>query len=138
EPCSSEAPVRDSAFETVLVCDDDDSARQLIANVLSLRGYTVLQAQGGRHALDVAAGHGGPIHLLVTDLVMPELGGLGLANELRKRAPDLFVLYISGYTDHAPLLSGALEPDTHFLAKPFLPSDLTRIVCSILERREPG
>jgi two-component system cell cycle sensor histidine kinase/response regulator CckA len=125
---------RGAAFETVLVCEDDDGVRQLIANVLSLRGYAVLEAQSGRHALEVAAKQRDAIDLLVTDLVMPGLGGIELAAKLRERAPRLIVLYISGYTEQATLLSGPLGPDTHFLPKPFLPSDLTRVVCSILER----
>jgi two-component system cell cycle sensor histidine kinase/response regulator CckA len=123
-----------ATFETVLVCDDDERVRELIANVLRLRGYTVLEASSGRHALEISAQHRGPIHLLVTDLVMPKLGGIELASQLRKQAPRLIVLYISGYTEQVALLSGPLDPDTHFLPKPFLPSDLTRVVCSILER----
>jgi CheY-like chemotaxis protein len=121
-------------IESVLVCDDDDSVRQLIVNVLSLRGYRVLPARNGKHAIEVAAHHEGPLPLLVTDLVMPDLGGMELAAQLRERNPELRVLYISGYTEHAELLSGPLEPDTYFLAKPFFPRDLTRTVCAILER----
>jgi two-component system cell cycle sensor histidine kinase/response regulator CckA len=129
---------RGAPFETVLVCDDDDGVRQLIANVLGLRGYAVLEARSGREALDIAAKHRGRIHLLVTDLVMPGLGGIELAAQLRQRGTPLTVLYVSGYTEQATLLSGPLGPGTHFLPKPFLPSDLTRVVCSILEGPSAG
>jgi two-component system cell cycle sensor histidine kinase/response regulator CckA len=128
------AVARGSNFETVLVCDDDDDVRQLIVNVLSLRGYVVLQARSGKHALEIAASHAGPIHLLVTDLVMPELGGIELAAELRHQQPRMSIVYISGYTERVTLLSDQLESNTQFLQKPFMPSDLTRTVCSMLER----
>jgi PAS domain S-box-containing protein len=122
-----------AALETVLVCDDDDAVRQLVVEVLNLRGYTVLQARSGREALAVAARHPGPIQLLVSDLVMPELGGIELATALRAERPALRVLYLSGYTADASLLSGALEPGTLFLAKPFMPSELTQGVYALLE-----
>jgi two-component system cell cycle sensor histidine kinase/response regulator CckA len=124
-----------SNFETVLVCDDDDDVRQLIVNVLGLRGYVVLQARSGKHALEIAAQESGPIHMLVTDLVMPELGGIELAAELRSQQPQVSVLYISGYTERMTLLAEQLEPNTQFLQKPFMPNDLTRTVCSMLERQ---
>jgi two-component system cell cycle sensor histidine kinase/response regulator CckA len=120
-------------LETVLVVDDDASVCDMIANVLRLRGYTVLTANHGREALEVAARHDGPVHLLVTDLVMPEQSGTELAEVLRERHPKLRVLYVSGYTSDPKLLANELGPATFFLAKPFVPSELTRIVCSILE-----
>ena len=129
------APPNEIQFETVLVCDDDGDVRKLLVDVLSLRAYHILQARNGKHALEVAAAHGGPIHLLVTDLVMPDVGGIALATELRRKHPALRVLYVSGYTDEADLLSEPLGPDTQFLAKPFLPGDLTRAVTAMLERR---
>jgi PAS domain S-box-containing protein len=133
-----EEPVaRDANFETVLVCDDDADVRELIANVLRLRGYTVLEANSGEHALEITAGQPGPLHLLVTDVMMPALGGIELAAQLRKREPQLRVLFISGCSEQTTLLSVPSEPGTHFLPKPFLPSDLTRVVCRILERRPP-
>jgi two-component system cell cycle sensor histidine kinase/response regulator CckA len=124
---------RDSSFETVLVCDDNQGVRELIANVLRLRGYTVLEAHDGKQALEVAARQRFTIHLLVTDLVMPELGGIELAAQLRAQVPTLRVLYISGFTEQTGYLSGPLEPGTHFMPKPFLPSDLTSAVSAILE-----
>jgi PAS domain S-box-containing protein len=125
------------SLETVLVCDDDESVRDLLANVLGLRGYTVLRASSGKEAIDVVARHEGTVHLLVTDLVMPQQSGTELAAVLRKRHAKLRVLYVSGYTEDPEVLAGELGPDTHFLAKPFLPSELTRVVFSILEAPRP-
>jgi hypothetical protein len=145
-PRASDAPMtrytavsaqpHDVQFETVLVCDDDDDVRKLLADVLALRAYRVLQARNGKQAIEVAGQHDGPIHLLVTDLVMPELGGIALAAELRRSSPALRVLYVSGYTEDVGLLSEPLGPATQFLAKPFAPSDLTRTVTAMLEHPE--
>jgi CheY-like chemotaxis protein len=126
------APPRSVDFETVLVCDDDEGVRKLLLDVLEFRAYTILEAKNGRHALEVAERHRGPIHLLITDVVMPELGGVELATELRKAHPDIAVLYLSGYTEEPQQLSVPLGPRTRFLAKPFLPNDLTSAVFSML------
>jgi PAS domain S-box-containing protein len=134
-PASPATAARGPNFETVLVCDDDDAVRELIGNVLSLRGYVVLRANSGQQALEIAAAHRGTIHLLVTDLVMPKLGGIELSAELRSRQPQLPVLYIAGHSSRAALLADQLEPNTVYLQKPFMPGDLTRTVCSILERQ---
>jgi two-component system cell cycle sensor histidine kinase/response regulator CckA len=133
EPRRQQSLPRGTNLETVLVCDDDDEVRQLIVNILSLRGYEVLQARSGKHALEIASQQSGPIHLLVTDLVMPELGGIELGSALRSKRPQLPVLYVSGYTARVALLAEQLEPHTQFLQKPFMPSDLTHPVCSMLE-----
>ena len=117
-------PPRDLRVETVLVCDDDDDVRKLLIDLLGFRAYRVLEARNGRQALERVRAHQGPIHLLVTDLVMPELGGVELAAQLRQRDPGLRVLYVSGYAQNVELLSEPLGPTTHFLAKPFLPGDL--------------
>jgi two-component system cell cycle sensor histidine kinase/response regulator CckA len=124
------------ALETALVCDDDEDVRRLLVEVLSLRAYRVLQGRNGRHALELARQHEGPIHLLVTDVVMPELGGVDLATELRKRDPELCVLYVSGYTEDAQLLAVPLGHHSMFLAKPFLPAELTTTVVRLLERAQ--
>jgi two-component system, cell cycle sensor histidine kinase and response regulator CckA len=123
---------RSGTFETVLVCDDDD-VRDLVVEVLRLRAYSILTARSCEHALEVARKHLGPIHLLVSDLAMPGLGGMELGARLRDRDPSLRVLYISGYTDSADQLSMPRDPGIHFLPKPFLPGDLTRAVSQILE-----
>jgi PAS domain S-box-containing protein len=130
------AVARGPHFETVLVCDDDVAVRELIANVLRLRGYVVLEANHGGHALEVADAHAESIHMLVTDLLMPELGGIELSQRLRAKLPALKVLYISGFAEQTAYLSGPMEPRTYFMPKPFLPSELTETVCAILEQRE--
>ncbi|HET9932508.1 MAG TPA: ATP-binding protein [Polyangiaceae bacterium] len=122
-------------FETVLVVDDDDGVRQLMSDVLALRAYRVLNAKNGRHALGVVEEHAGDIHLLVTDVVMPEMGGLELAQRLRRRYPGIRVLFVSGYSDDPEALTAPKAPHTHFLPKPFAPGELTRLVCAILEQR---
>jgi PAS domain S-box-containing protein len=130
------SPPKAGNFETVLVCDDDGDVRELLTRVLGLRAYSVLSASSGRQALELVRKHEGKLHLLVTDVAMPGMGGVELAAELRKTHPSLAVLYVSGYTENATLLSAPLGPHTYFLAKPFLPGDLTRLVSSIIE--QPG
>jgi PAS domain S-box-containing protein len=131
-PGPRSAQVQPLHFETVLVCDDDDAVRTLLVAVLRLRAYNVLDARNGQHALEVARAHEGTIDLLITDLIMPELNGTALAEELTRRRPGLRVLYISGYTDDEAVLSSPLGPDAQFLAKPFLPGELVRAVRAIL------
>jgi PAS domain S-box-containing protein len=136
EPVSAKMPRPLSSglcLETVLVCDDDERVREMIASVLGLRGYTVFQAANGPEAMEIAARHDGAIHLLVTDMVMPEQSGTEVAAALRARHPQLRVLYVSGYSNDPKVLAGDLGPETFFLAKPFVPSELTSTVCAILE-----
>ena len=135
-PKAEPPPPKPGRRETVLVCDDEPDVRGLLASILTLRAYSVLAAGNAAEALELARRHEAPIHLLVTDVAMPGMDGIELAAELRKLQPRVAVLYISGYTDNAEKLSVPLGPDTHYLAKPFLPGDLTRMVSSILER--PG
>jgi two-component system, cell cycle sensor histidine kinase and response regulator CckA len=137
-PPPEEAPARSGTFETVLVCDDDDDVRDLVVEVLRLRAYTILAARSGEHALEVARKYKGRIHLLVSDLAMPGLGGTALGAELRSRDPSLPILYISGYSNGADRLASPRETGIHFLPKPFLPGDLTRAVSEILERAAPA
>jgi CheY-like chemotaxis protein len=129
-----DAPPRAVDFETVMVCDDNAAVRKLLIDILEFRAYRILQAGNGREALEVARKHAGPIHLLITDVEMPEVGGVELASELRKVHTDLAVLYLSGYSDEPELLSVPLGRRTKFLPKPFLPNDLTTAVFSMLEK----
>jgi two-component system cell cycle sensor histidine kinase/response regulator CckA len=137
EPMVEEAPPRGGRFETVLVCDDDDDVRELVVEVLRLRAYSILKARSAEHAMEIAHRHRGPIHLLVSDLAMPGLGGMELGAQLRNRDPSLRILYISGYTESPDRLSMPRDPGVHFLPKPFLPGDLTRAVAQILESSAP-
>jgi CheY-like chemotaxis protein len=93
-----------------------------------------MEVSDGRAALDLAASHSGPIHLLVTDVIMPEMSGRQLADRLREGRPELKVLFVSGYTDDAIIRHGILEPGIAFLQKPFTPDALARKVREVLQR----
>lgn len=123
--------------ETLLVVEDKDSLRELAVMVLQRQGYTVLEAADGKEALEKAATYPATIHLLVTDVVMPQMGGRELAIRLREARPGLKVLYTSGYTDDTVIRNGALEAGIAFLQKPFTPSVLSTRVREVLDER-PG
>ena len=105
--------------ETVLLVEDEDGVRALGSRILERHGYTVLEARNGRDAMSVVAQHSGVIDLLLTDVVMPEMGGKQLAETLTSKEPSLRVLYMSGYTDGDISRRGELDPCTAFLQKPF-------------------
>ena len=110
----------DPSGTTVLLAEDESMIRELIATFLTNLGYTVVEAENGRAAADKARELGTDnIHLLITDLVMPVMGGLELAAELRQQHADLRVLFISGYTDDVVILEGEARNKTAFLRKPF-------------------
>jgi PAS domain S-box-containing protein len=119
--------------ETVLLVEDEGGVRSMVRRVLESSGYTVLEARDGDDALIVCEQHKGPIHLLVTDVVMPGLSGRELAEHLAPFYRAMKVLYISGYTDDAILHHGHLEADMHFLQKPFTPNALARKVREVLD-----
>jgi len=114
--------------ETVLLVEDDEPLRTLAREILSIQGYTVLDATSPSEALRLADAHPGPIHLLLTDVVMPQMNGRQVADHLLAARPGLKVLFMSGYTDAAIVEHGVLEPGTHFLQKPFTPDGLSRKV----------
>ncbi|MFO0592800.1 MAG: PAS domain S-box protein [Polyangiaceae bacterium] len=118
--------------ETVLVVEDQEAVRALAAHVLRSCGYAVLEASNGLAALEIARGHAGPIDLLVSDVVMPHLGGRDLATRLLAERPACKVLFLSGYTDDALIHHGVLEAEYAFLQKPFTPSLLARKVRKVL------
>src|SRR5262249_5339620 len=99
---------------------------------LRAQGYPVLAAASGGEALRVAGEHTGEIHLLVTDVGMPQMGGRELAERVRLSRPGVRVLYTSGYTDNAGLQHEILNPETAFLQKPFTPGTLARKVRAVL------
>jgi CheY-like chemotaxis protein len=119
--------------ETILVVEDETQLRTLIKRTLSERGYQVLDAGNGVEAIEVAAAHSGPIHLLVTDVVMPRLSGGELAARLQEARPGLRVIFVSGYSDDAIERHGVLAPDSVFLQKPVMPEELARVTRDILD-----
>jgi two-component system cell cycle sensor histidine kinase/response regulator CckA len=118
--------------ETILVVEDDAGILSVIRRMLEERGYPVLLAATPQLALELAAGHEGPIHLLLTDVVMPEMSGRQLAERLLRDWPGLPVLFMSGYTDDAMVHQGRLNPDTELLQKPFTTDTLLRRIRRVL------
>jgi len=121
------------AVETVLLVEDDNPVRTLTREALVRRGYRVVEARDGATALSLAESHAGPIDLLLTDVVMPDMSGRELADRLRPTRSDLKVLYMSGYEDEAVVQRGGLEPGAVYLRKPFTPQALARMVRDALD-----
>jgi two-component system, cell cycle sensor histidine kinase and response regulator CckA len=118
--------------ETVLLVEDEDSVRQLVRETLESRGYRVLEAPNGNDALALAAAHADPIHLVITDVVMPGLNGHELVQQLQTARPTLKVLYLSGYAQDAFPSTAAADSQKTFLQKPFTLQSLSRKVREIL------
>ncbi len=119
---------------TILLVEDDQAVRRIASEVLRKRGYEVLQAANGEDALALASGTPG-INLLVTDVIMPKMGGRELAEKLTPTHPELKVLFISGYTENAAIQLGTLAAGSNHLAKPFSPDTLARKVSEILSMK---
>ena len=133
-PHEAVSPVEDFRGEkTVLVVEDDQSIRKLAVEILDRYGYSVISAGDGEEALRVAGAHEGEISLLLTDVVMPRIGGRELYERIRQQRPEIKVLYMSGYTDNAIVHQGVLGPGTAFLQKPYTPISLARKVKEVLE-----
>jgi CheY-like chemotaxis protein len=121
--------------ETVLLVEDDDGVRALTRHILRDCGYGVLEARDGIDAVRLAGEHGGRIDLLVTDVVMPRLGGREMARRTAEIHPGIKVLFLSGYTDDAVVRHGILEAEVAFLQKPFTPASLAAKVREVLDGR---
>ncbi|HEX4086675.1 MAG TPA: response regulator [Chthoniobacteraceae bacterium] len=123
--------------ETLLIVEDEPAVRHLARGVLESLGYEVLSASNGQEALHVVRAHeGSPIRLVVTDVIMPEMGGAAMAEWLKIGYPDLQVLFTSGYPDDAISRHGVLESDVAFLRKPYTPAILARKVREMLDASE--
>jgi len=118
--------------ETILLVEDEDNVRRVARRILASRGYNILEAESGEAAVKVSGEHSGPIHLLVTDVVMTGMSGRELAGKLADSRPEMKVLYVSGYTDNAIVHHGVLDKGTHFLQKPFTIESLARKVRQVL------
>jgi len=121
--------------ETILLVEDDEGVRGLALRSLRMHGYTVLTAIDGKVALQVVDSHKGPLDLVLSDVVMPNLGGPEMAKQLRSRFPDLKMLFMSGYTDDAVIRHGLLEAEVSFIQKPYTPTALARKVRQVLDGR---
>jgi PAS domain S-box-containing protein len=121
-------PINLEGTETILVAEDDEAVRNIAIMALRRHGYEILAASSGEEALDIARKHDGPIHLLITDVVMRGMSGRELADALILDRPILRTLYVSGYTENTIVHHGVLEPGIWFLAKPFTPVLLARRV----------
>ena len=118
--------------ETILVVEDNETLLKLTKKMLESYGYKVLTAQNGNEAMEIFNGHDGPIHLLLTDVVMPGMSGRELAEQIQSENPKIKVIYMSGYTDNTISKHGVLYDDIEFIEKPFSPKDLGLKVRKVL------
>lgn len=137
DPLETQEPERINfrGTETVLVVEDEEGVRRVLLEMLQQAGYRVLSACGGQEAIDMCRAIDAPVHVLITDVVMPKMGGRELAARLRQVTPGIRVLFVSGYADSVVLHHGILEADTHFLQKPFTVEQLGRKVREVLEAK---
>ena len=120
-------------WETILLVEDEKTVRMLSKRMLVRAGYTVIEARHGGEALLLSEQHDKPIHLILTDVVMPEMGGRELIERLLKTQPDVRVLLMSGYSDDAVLRASELLSNVTFLQKPFSYEELTKKVRLVLD-----
>jgi PAS domain S-box-containing protein len=132
-PLSSVVKIAPTGSETVLLVEDEEQVRRLARLALEMQGYTILEASSGAEAVRVSDQHRGTIHILVTDVVMPGMGGREVSESLRLRRPGLKVLFASGYTDDAVVRHGIVQATDAFLQKPFTPLGLARKVREVLD-----
>jgi PAS domain S-box-containing protein len=119
--------------ETILLVEDEVLVRQVTSRILARHGYTILGAVSGPDALAVSQKYAGPIHLMLTDVVMPGMSGQELAEKVKSQRPEMKVLFMSGYTENAIVHHGVLDPDIAFIQKPFKYDTLARKVREMLE-----
>jgi PAS domain S-box-containing protein len=136
EKPAAEAAAPKRGVETVLLVEDETGVRVLVREILRQTGYTVLEATDVDHALRICQEHPEPIHLLLTDVVMPIMSGRELAERAAALHPELKVLYMSGYTDNVVVHHGVTSRDSRFVQKPFTPKTLARKVREALDAAE--
>jgi two-component system cell cycle sensor histidine kinase/response regulator CckA len=123
-----------SGTETILVVEDEDIVRSLVREILTDNGYKVLEAAGGDEALKICTSYTEPIHLLLTDVIMPRIGGSELKASVVRLLPDIKALFMSGYTDDSVAHRSIAEEDVAFIEKPFTPDALARKIREVLEQ----
>ncbi len=122
-------------LENILLVEDEANLRRMVVRLLQNAGYTLFEAADGQQALQLVRGMApGQLQLMITDVVMPKLGGRELAGEVMKTHPGIRVLYVSGYTQNSIVHNGVLEEGIDFLQKPFTPDVLGRKVRELLDR----
>jgi len=119
--------------ETILLVEDEDIVRTFVRTILEGNGYKVLEAQNGYIALTIGRSYAEPIHMLLTDLIMPRMSGTELRDKLLKVRPDIKNLFMSGYTDDSISHEGILHSETAFIEKPFSPDAIFRKIREVLE-----
>jgi two-component system, cell cycle sensor histidine kinase and response regulator CckA len=124
--------------ETILLVEDEEAVRTMISRVLHGNGYRILEAGNGKEAMEICRQHTGPIHLMVTDVIMPQMSGRELAEQIAPLRPEMKVLFMSGYPDNAIVHHGVLESGTAFLQKPFNLRALEGKVREVLDGPRPG
>jgi len=135
QPVSSDPPIAARGHETILLVEDEEGIRKLARLVLQSHGYKVIEAGTATQALELANAHKGPIHLVVTDVVMPQTSGSQLSQHLRVSHPAAKVLFMSGYTDDTIVRHRVLDAQAAFLQKPFTPHALAQTVRDVLDGR---
>ena len=133
-PAAGSSALVKGGNETILIVEDEEALRRFVKRGLLRDGYRVLEAADGMDALDVVANHTGAIDLVLTDVVMPRLGGRELTRRLHELRPNLRVLYTTGYTDDAVLRHGVSEAEVALVAKPFTYSILRARIRELLDR----
>src|SRR6185295_798926 len=132
---SDEERALQKGSETILLVEDEEIVREMATEILRESGYCVLEAKHGPEALTLCMKYDGQIHLMLSDVVMPNMSGRELAELISPQRSNMKVLYMSGYTDDAIVHHGVLEEGTAFIAKPFSPDALSRKVREVLDAR---
>jgi nitrogen-specific signal transduction histidine kinase/CheY-like chemotaxis protein len=135
QPVSGQEATAPRGWETVLLVEDEESVRLLLRDSLRRFGYAVVDAASGPEAIEIADRHDGPIHVLLTDMVMPHMNGWEVAETVMARRPGIKVIYMSGYIEHALPENRGLDAGIAFLGKPFSPDALGWKVREVLDRR---
>ncbi len=132
-PPVPEAAAAPGGEETILVAEDEPAVRELAQSVLESAGYTVLEASCGDEAIRIALSHERPIHLLLTDVVMPQMSGPELAKAMETVSPNTAVVYMSGYAERSVVQQGIVRPGATLIQKPFRPADLVKEIRKALD-----